>query len=51
MSGLLEDSDEEVKVRDINLDDFKKTLKKVKPMTTEKLIKQYNDWAEEFGEV
>ena len=51
MSGLLEDSDEEVKVRDINLNDFKKTLKKVKPMTNEKIIKQYNAWAEEFGEV
>jgi vacuolar protein-sorting-associated protein 4 len=51
MSGLLEDSDKEVKVRDINLNDFKKTLKKVKPMTHEKLIKQYNAWAEEFGEI
>ncbi len=51
MSGLLESSDEEVNVRDISLKDFKKTLKKVKPMTNQALIKQYNDWAEEFGEV
>jgi vacuolar protein-sorting-associated protein 4 len=51
MSGLLEHSDQEVKVRDIDLKDFKKTLKKVKPMTNEALIKQYNDWAEEFGEI
>ncbi|MFX0081918.1 MAG: AAA family ATPase [Candidatus Hodarchaeota archaeon] len=51
MGGLLESSDKEVKVRDINLKDFKKTLKKVKPMTNKTLIKQYNDWAEEFGEV
>ncbi len=51
MAGLLEDSDKEVHVRDINLKDFKKTLKKVKPMTHPALLKQYNDWAEEFGEV
>lgn len=51
MSGLLETSDKEVKVRDIDLKDFKKTLKKVKPMTNKALIKQYDDWAEEFGEV
>ena len=51
MSGLLEDTDKEVKVRDINLKDFKKTLKKVKPMTNKALMKQYNDWAEEFGEI
>ncbi|MFX0000621.1 MAG: AAA family ATPase [Candidatus Hodarchaeota archaeon] len=50
MSGLLEDSGKEVKVRDINLKDFKKTLKKVKPMTNAALLKQYNDWAKEFGE-
>ena len=51
MSGLLENSDKEVIVRDITLKDFKKTLKKVKPMTNKALMKQYNDWAEEFGEV
>ncbi|MCK4380712.1 MAG: AAA family ATPase [Candidatus Lokiarchaeota archaeon] len=51
MSGLLESSDKEVILRDISLKDFKKTLKKVKPMTNKALIKQYNDWAEEFGEV
>jgi len=50
MSGLLEDSDQEVNVRDITLKDFKKTLKKVKPMTNAALLKQYNDWAMEFGE-
>ncbi|MCK4479987.1 MAG: AAA family ATPase [Candidatus Lokiarchaeota archaeon] len=51
MAGLLEDSSKEVHVRDINLKDFKKTLKKVKPMTHPALLKQYNDWAKEFGEV
>jgi len=51
MSGLLEDSEKEVNVRDITLKDFKKTLKKVKPMTNKILLKQYNDWAEEFGEI
>ncbi|MHA2280362.1 MAG: AAA family ATPase [Promethearchaeota archaeon] len=50
MSGLLESSDQEVKVRDIDLKDFKKTLKKVKPMTNETMMKQYNEWAQEFGE-
>ena len=51
MGGLLEDSDKEINVRDIDLKDFKKTLKKVKPMTNKALLKQYNDWAEEFGEI
>jgi SpoVK/Ycf46/Vps4 family AAA+-type ATPase len=50
MSGLLEDSNQEVTVRDINVDDFKKTLKKVKPMTSDKSLKQYLKWAEEYGE-
>jgi vacuolar protein-sorting-associated protein 4 len=50
MSGLLEDSNQEVTVRDINVDDFKKTLKKVKPMTSDKSLKQYLEWAEEYGE-
>ncbi len=50
MSGLLEDSNKEVTVRDITLKDFKKTLKKVKPMTNAALLRQYNAWAEEFGE-
>ncbi|MFX1569494.1 MAG: AAA family ATPase [Promethearchaeota archaeon] len=50
MGGLLEDSDKEVKVRDISLKDFKKALKKVKPMTNAALLKQYQAWAEEFGE-
>jgi len=50
MSGLLEHSDEEVIVRDINLTDFSKTLKKVKPMTTERDLMHYEEWAQEFGE-
>jgi len=50
MSGLLEDSSKEVKVRDIAIDDFKNTLKKVKPMTSDKALKQYQEWAEEYGE-
>ena len=50
MGGLLENSDQEVNVRDITLDDFKKTLKRVKPMTNKALMKQYNEWADEFGE-
>ncbi|MHA2037778.1 MAG: AAA family ATPase [Promethearchaeota archaeon] len=50
MGGLLENSEQEVKVRDININDFKKTLKKVKPMTNKSLMKQYNGWAQEFGE-
>ena len=50
MGGLLDNSDNEIKVRDVNLDDFKKTLKKVKPMTTGATLKQYEDWKEEYGE-
>jgi len=49
-SGILEDPNKEIKVRDICVDDFKKTLKKVKPMTSEKSLKEYLKWAEEFGE-
>jgi vacuolar protein-sorting-associated protein 4 len=51
MSGLLENSDKDIHVRDITLKDFKKTFKKVKPMTTAALLKKYNAWAEEFGEI
>ncbi len=50
MSGLLENSDQEVIVRDLNLKDFSKTLKKVKPMTTEVALRQYEQWAKDFGE-
>jgi len=50
MSGLLENSNEDVEVRDINLNDFKKTLKKVKPMTSKSALKQYEEWKDEFGE-
>ncbi|MFX1433464.1 MAG: AAA family ATPase [Promethearchaeota archaeon] len=50
MGGLLEDPDKEVVVRDINLKDFLKTIKKVKPMTTGSELKRYQDWAAEFGE-
>ncbi len=50
MGGLLENSDKEVKLRDINVNDFKKTLKKVKAMTTDTDLKRYQDWKDEFGE-
>ena len=50
MSGLLDNSDKEVKLRDVNLNDFKKTLKKVKPMTSKAILKQYIDWKDEYGE-
>ncbi|MHA1455132.1 MAG: hypothetical protein ACTSR5_03980 [Promethearchaeota archaeon] len=50
MGGLLEDPSQDVVVRDINLIDFIKTLKKVKPMTTGKDLDHYQNWAEEFGE-
>lgn len=50
MGGLLESSSSEVKLRDVTLNDFKKTIKKVKPMITGKDLKAYQDWAEEFGE-
>jgi vacuolar protein-sorting-associated protein 4 len=50
MSGLLEKSDQDVNIRDITLNDFKNSLKKVKPMTTSKDLKHYDEWKEEFGE-
>jgi vacuolar protein-sorting-associated protein 4 len=50
MSGLLEHSDQDVKVRDLTLEDFVNTLKKVKPMTNQALLRQYQNWADEFGE-
>ncbi|MFX1340164.1 MAG: AAA family ATPase [Promethearchaeota archaeon] len=50
MGGLLDNSDKEVKVRDVNLNDFKKTLKRVKPMTSKAILKQYEDWKDEYGE-
>ncbi|NVM16578.1 MAG: ATP-binding protein [Candidatus Lokiarchaeota archaeon] len=50
MEGLLENSDQEVIVRDIKLQDFMKTLKKVKPMTTNSALDQYDQWATDFGE-
>ncbi|MFX0047952.1 MAG: AAA family ATPase [Candidatus Hermodarchaeota archaeon] len=50
MGGLLEHSDQEVIVRDIHLQDFMKTLKKVKPMTTDSALDQYEQWAKDFGE-
>ncbi|MFO8018658.1 MAG: AAA family ATPase [Promethearchaeia archaeon] len=50
MKGLLEHRDQEVKVRPIKLDDFLKTLKKVKPMTTGKDLERFTKWSEEYGE-
>lgn len=50
MSGVLENSNQEVNVRDVTLNDFKKTLKKVKPMIDKTDLKHYQDWAAEFGE-
>jgi vacuolar protein-sorting-associated protein 4 len=50
MGGLLENSDEQVQVRDVEMRDFIKTLKKVKPMTTGRDLSQYQQWAEEYGE-
>ncbi len=49
-SGMLEHPEQEVKVRDITLDDFKKTLKKVKPMMDNKDLARYEDWAQKYGE-
>ncbi|MGV9171620.1 MAG: AAA family ATPase, partial [Promethearchaeia archaeon] len=50
MKGLLEHKDREVKVRPIRLEDFIKTLKKVKPMTTGKDLERFKNWSEEYGE-
>lgn len=50
MKGLLENKNQEVKVRPIQLKDFLKTLKKVKPMTTGKDLEEFERWTEEYGE-
>ncbi len=50
MGGLLENSDEEVHVRDLALDDFIETMKKMKPAISSKDLEEYDRWAEEFGE-
>ncbi|HEY0090532.1 MAG TPA: hypothetical protein VGB37_16900, partial [Candidatus Lokiarchaeia archaeon] len=50
IGGLLAKPEKELNVRDITMEDFKKTLKKVKPMTTESELKKYDDWKNEFGE-
>jgi len=50
MGGLLDDSEKEVDVRDIVLEDFLKTLKKVKPMAQQREMEQYDKWTEEYGE-
>jgi len=49
-SGMLEHPEQDVKVRDITLDDFKKTLKKIKPMIDNKDLKRYEEWAQKYGE-
>ena len=49
MGGLLENNDQEVVIMDIELKDFTKTLKKLKPMTTGSSLSQYEQWAIEFG--
>ncbi len=50
MGGLLENEDEDIQVRDIEVEDFTKAMKKVKPMTTDSDLDHYNAWAEEYGE-
>jgi vacuolar protein-sorting-associated protein 4 len=41
---------EEIVVRDVTLEDFIKTLKKVKPIISEKEIQKYHEWFKQFGE-
>ncbi|MBY8982986.1 MAG: AAA family ATPase [Candidatus Lokiarchaeota archaeon] len=50
ISGILEDPNKEVKRRDLTIDDFKKTLKKIKPMASKKDLKHFQEWSEDFGE-
>jgi len=50
IGGLLNNTEKELNIRDITIEDFKKALKKVKPMTTESELKKYDDWKNEFGE-
>ncbi len=50
MKGLLSAEGEDVKVRDVNMNDFNETMKKAKPIVSEKEIKRYDDWRDEFGQ-
>lgn len=50
MSGKITAEAEEIIVRDVNIEDFYKTLKKIKPIVSEKEIKRYHEWFEQFGE-
>jgi len=50
MSGKITAEAEEIIVRDVNIEDFNKTLKKIKPIVSEKEIKRYHEWFEQFGE-
>mgnify|MGYP006277535241 CR=1 FL=1 len=50
-TGILDDPSEQVEVRDLTIDDFKKTLKEVKPMTDDALLQKFEKWAKKFGEL
>lgn len=51
MQGLIsEGGGTDVKVRDVNIQDFQETLQKAKPIVSKKEIQRYHDWSEEFGQ-
>ena len=48
--GMIADDNKDVDVRAINIEDFKKTFKKIKPMTTHSDLTMFEEWSEEYGE-
>ena len=50
ISGRITAEAQEIIVRDVSIEDFFKTLKKIKPVMAEKEVKKYHEWFEQFGE-
>jgi len=50
MKSLIMNPDDDIDERPIILKDFKDTLRKVKPMTSKKMLTHYHEWTNEFGE-
>ncbi|MBY9007792.1 MAG: AAA family ATPase [Candidatus Lokiarchaeota archaeon] len=50
MKGILEDPNLDIKRRDVNINDFKKTLKKSKPVLYKDDLMQYDKWEEKYGQ-
>ncbi len=50
ISGLIDNPDSDVQRRAITINDFKKTLKRSKPILYKEELKQYQDWEDKYGQ-